>query len=70
MVAHDGFEPSNAGVKVLCLTAWLMSNIGWFLTYPSSDKRSTTLTYVKSKKVSENSKMELALSKHCSSNIY
>ena len=19
----DGFEPSNAGVKVLCLTAWL-----------------------------------------------
>ena len=27
MAGVEGFEPSNAGVKVLCLTAWLHPNI-------------------------------------------
>ena len=27
MAGMDGFEPSNAGVKVRCLTAWLHPNI-------------------------------------------
>ena len=27
LVALDGFEPSHAGVKVQCLTAWLKGNI-------------------------------------------
>ena len=26
VTGHTGFEPVNAGVKVLCLTAWLMPN--------------------------------------------
>ena len=28
MAGVEGFEPSNAGVKVLCLTAWLHPSIG------------------------------------------
>ena len=27
MAAHVGLEPTNAGVKFLCLTAWLMGYI-------------------------------------------
>ena len=29
----DGFEPSDAGVKVLCLTTWRHPNIKTLLTY-------------------------------------
>jgi hypothetical protein len=28
MVGDEGFEPPNGGVKVRCLTAWRIPNIG------------------------------------------
>jgi hypothetical protein len=41
MAGAAGFEPTNAGVKVPCLTTWLRPNMGWMVGLEPTISRAT-----------------------------